>query len=115
MTSSDTQEIRASRDGDPCPAWCDVDHHTRSSAVPIHIGHVSAPAAWNAYVQLVAHPWAARPEVWATTVHGYAAVSLHQAGDLARLLEELADVEPARLREMAAEVRAAAATAQAEL
>jgi hypothetical protein len=118
-----TPAPRANHRGDPCPAWCAVDHARKiadGKGGPVYVSnHASTDAvgeegarAWQAYST-------APPEVQVTAMGaGILTASCYvppqEAGALASLLEALADAKatPARLRRLAASVRAAAKAAQ---
>ena len=106
---------RANRHGSVCPDWCDIDH-----AKPVYNGerpidtHISAPMApGHGFPRVVVSQFSTvagdrAPEVQLQGIAGFVMVSAGMAGDLADLVESLADCTPQRLRELAAEVRAAA-------
>jgi hypothetical protein len=113
---------RANRSGDPCPEWCVTDHDAvlleaadGRPALYAH-GHHSDPVTDNG-------PFAPRVYVgeYGTEVRVFASTlskTLHalpgrQAEELAGFIEQLAECPPDQLRQMAADVRAAAATARA--
>jgi|SRR5581483_1104865 len=112
---------RANRHGSPCPPWCSVDHakvidEQRGSVTDTHYSDPAEPGApWDVKVKLRQHSDGYRPEckpqVELIRICDIVLLDHPDAASLAGILEALADAGPARLRELAAEVRAAAVVA----
>jgi hypothetical protein len=116
-----TQPARANRDGHPCPPWCTADHNDGSFAASTHCGHAGGidfgdrdlDSIWAAAILGEYHD--GRPHV-AVTGHRYRQSGSPQlqvrgihAGDMADLVDMLADASPDQHRELAAAIRKAAA------
>jgi hypothetical protein len=107
MTMTTEQPSRRNSAGDPCPPWCVTDH----SKYGFHGSEtitVEAPQYHQQHVRGVQFPVPAGPQV---RVGGGASVYVPSgdAGELAALIEELADATPEQHRELAAAIRQAAA------
>lgn len=98
---------RANLHGDPCPSWCITDHAVYETHMT---GRMNPARRSHPVVRLVAVRAARPPWIGMGGCEGDAVIELDEAGNMARLLEELADEEDpaAVLRALAAEVRAAA-------
>lgn len=106
--------LRANQLGDPCPAWCTVDH----AGVSVHIGERTAGDLY-VYTRPLADGRPSRyqqgPAVEIGVNATAAAVDYHDAAKLADVLDALADADPLRLQQIAAGIRAAVATINGEL
>jgi len=116
------EPARANRHGSPCPPWCTVDHAkvTDAERGTVIDSHYSAPMTsgglpWDVTVKV--HQHASRygqgtPQVELIRISDLVLLGPGDADALAGLLDALADCPPERLRELAAEVRAAASIAR---
>jgi hypothetical protein len=123
-----TRPARANCKGDLCPAWCVVDHETpgHGRLYEFHggqIARIEVPGALAGVPDLICvrpvsdgQPGSGEPHVSVSgTVYGSdlagpnAWVRPRDAEDIARLAEMLAGATPGRHRELAAQIRAAAA------
>jgi FMN phosphatase YigB (HAD superfamily) len=116
MTAETTEVPRAAGAAGPCPQWCVIDHSRNRS-------HISAPMdrsdpatpklPEDAWVKLVQGPREPRPSVTLMKVSAWFRFDVRDAGDFAELFEEIAECTPEQMRQIAAEVRAAAAAVKA--
>lgn len=109
--------VRASRDGHPCPPWCQRDHvgvstHIRHTGT-VDFGDRGLDSIWASAILADHHNGC--PAVSVTShqyeLHGspYLAVPAHRADELAAMVELLAALTPDQHRELAAAIRQAAA------
>jgi hypothetical protein len=115
---------RANREGDPCPAWCTTDHNYaidgtdlvrrlsprgETGKVALSGGHRDDRVSAGAAQPTITDPGTITVMV---SRHGLKTLIMQRdqagAGELAALLEQLADAAPAQLMRIAAGVRAAA-------
>jgi hypothetical protein len=113
---TEDQAPRQNRDGHPCPPWCEVDHDTTGTSgirashhgteppvISFRDGYVTASAYQNGFSD---EP----PQVWIGSLNGPTTlIDSGQAAVLADLAEMLAGATPDQHREMAAQIRQAAA------
>ena len=115
MSVTPDTETRANRHGSKCPDWCHIDHATPN----MHTGrvidvHISAAMADNLEYPRVnltqdgVEHGGSVPQVHVASLGGFVFVSPEMAGDLAGLIQSLADCTPERLRDLADEIRIAA-------
>ena len=115
MTQS--QPARTNHDGHPCPPWCEIDHDetvgkssifvshhtTEVPAISFPDGYVTASAYQNGFSD-------APPQIWIGSLNGPTTlIDPGQAAVLADLAEMLAGATPDQHRELAAQIRKAAA------
>ncbi len=115
MTAETTEVPRAPIAG-PCPRWCTIDH----AKYRAHMGdpmHRSDPASQrrpeDVWVRVVQGATESYPSVSLLKVSAHFRLDSRDARDFAELFEEIADCTPEQMREIAAEVRAAAALLEA--
>lgn len=121
MTTQETEQ-RANRHGSQCPHWCSIDHARVLDGKPGRMmdSHFSDPMTsgalpWDVKVKLYQHAdryGEDKPKVELIAMCSMLLVDPQDAVDLAELLDSLANEPPARLRELADQVRAAAAILQ---
>lgn len=112
MTSDTTSQARANHNGSPCPRWCTSNHQQ----VTAHFSDAMVNDWPEPRVQVLKDGWGADGDVMVTFGAGDGLLTARpaEAAGLAAVLEaleELVRYEPSRLREYAAQVRAAAAIA----
>lgn len=129
MTAVTDSKPRANRHGDPCPPWCDVDHQR---PIPGTGGHNDSHQGARAEVEASgdAITLYTRGSVTAylgegdrapiaivtgsyytpdqATVRGALVLSARDAHEMAAIVEALADMQPAQLRQLAAGIRGTA-------
>jgi hypothetical protein len=105
---------RANRDGHPCPDWCEMDHGDTAGIPATHHGTQPAVIIFDdGYVTASAYQDGfsdAPPQIWIGSLNGPPTlIGPGQAPVLADLAEMLAGASPDQHRELAAQLRKAAA------
>jgi Domain of unknown function (DUF6907) len=115
---TEDQAPRQNRDGHPCPPWCTTDHakpisesalrasyhSTEPPTIGTPAGYVQAVAYQNGFNDAPAQVWLGGLEL-----RGGLMIAPETAVGMAALAEMLADATPDQHRELAAQIRKAAA------
>ena len=102
-----TDTPRTNRDGHPCPSWCVTDHDRFSFHTSETIT-AEAPRYRSCHVRAIRYATHGGPQVQ-VAADGLIRVDAGDAGDLAAIIEQLADATPDEHRELAAVIRKTAA------
>lgn len=120
MSVTSDIEVKVNRYGSKCPAWCDIDHaHANVHTGGLIDAHISAAMADDLGYPRVALMQGSTerkpdfpPQIHLSALPGFVIVFPEMAGDLANLIQSLAECTPQRLRDLADEIRTAAQIAR---